>query len=271
MKRAARLLLSLLLGGPAAAVDPQAAQGGQRLNTGAAAGTDSIACASAGAIRPLAAPLETAPSIDAPQTEASPARPPATPEPPAADYRQRLRATPLGWPRLDAWCVQLGAPDPSERRQQACLAAAAAALREWSRLLTIQRVEDPQAAQVLLSCRRPPLERGRDGRSRASRGRALLQVREVQRDGRWRLEPWVQVLIDPGQRSEATMATALHELGHAFGLWGHSDHPGDAMAVQAGPQPVLHPSARDRATLRWLYSQPSRFGQPLPPRRNGDL
>ena len=50
--------------------------------------------------------------------------------------------------------------------------------------------------------------------------------------------------------------TALHELGHAFGLWGHSDQAGDAMAVHAGARPVLQLSPRDRATLQWLQSQP---------------
>jgi predicted Zn-dependent protease len=74
------------------------------------------------------------------------------------------------------------------------------------------------------------------------------------------VEPQVRVLISPGQRLEAIQATALHELGHAFGLWGHSDNPGDAMAVSPGSQPVLRLSARDLATIRWLYSQPSPMG-----------
>ena len=72
------------------------------------------------------------------------------------------------------------------------------------------------------------------------------------------------MLISPGQRQLAIQATALHELGHAFGLWGHSDDPADALAAMPGSQPVVALTARDRATLRWLQAQPSRFGQPLP-------
>jgi predicted Zn-dependent protease len=77
--------------------------------------------------------------------------------------------------------------------------------------------------------------------------------------------PQVEVLISPGQRAEAIEATALHELGHAFGLWGHSDDPKDVMGVAPGARPVLELTDRDRATLRWLYSQPTRFGGPPPP------
>jgi predicted Zn-dependent protease len=131
-------------------------------------------------------------------------------------------------------------------------------------VLPIQRVSDPATAHVLVLRRRPPLRRDDSGRTRASHGRSSLEILEVERGEGWRLEPLVKVQISPGQRSAALEATALHEFGHAFGLWGHSDDPGDAMAVSPGAQPVLRLSERDRATVRWLYSQPTRFGEPLP-------
>ena len=46
----------------------------------------------------------------------------------------------------------------------------------------------------------------------------------------------------------------------AFGLWGHSDDSGDALAVHQGAVPVLTPSDRDRQTLSWVRTQPNRFG-----------
>ncbi len=191
-------------------------------------------------------------------------------EPPAAgpeDYRQRLRPTAWGWPRLEHWCVWVEPAATSgagQRWDLLWLGAVERALDQWKRELTITRVEDPAAAQVRILRRRPPLQRQATGRTRASHGRAELAVVEADRGAGWILEPQVQVLISPGQRPEATEATALHELGHAFGLWGHSDDPADAMAAVPGARPVLELSRRDRATLRWLNAQPTRFGQPLP-------
>ncbi|MEI7953069.1 MAG: peptidase [Synechococcaceae cyanobacterium ELA182] len=191
---------------------------------------------------------------------------PAAAAPANGDYRQQLSTTALGWPRLERWCVWLepvNASEPAALWEQRWWQASQLALQRWQRLLPIERVDDPAAAQIRILRRRPPRQPGPDGRLRASHGRASLQLLEVTRAGRSRVEPSVEVLISPGQRPQAIEATALHELGHAFGLWGHSDRAEDAMAAVPGAAPVLELSPRDRATLRWLYGQPTRFGAPL--------
>ena len=170
------------------------------------------------------------------------------------DYRHQLRPTPAGWPLRSPWCVwvePVQTSGPQAIWDERWWRAVTGALRTWQQELPIVQVQDPDQAQVLVQRRRPPIQN-----RRASHGRALLQLLEVQREGRWQLEPRVDVLISPGQAEPAMQATALHELGHAFGLWGHSDQAGDTMAVHAGATPVLQLSQRDRATLQWLLRQP---------------
>lgn len=221
-------------------------------------------CPAATASEPITLPVTPIP----PRASASISGPSAAAPPPAPDYRLRLSSTPYGWPRLDRWCIwiePLSLSGPESLWEQRWLQAVEAALARWQKLLPIRRVEDPAAAQLRIRRQRPPLRQEGDGRLRASHGRALLELRRVTRNGVPLLEPSVDVLISPGQRPQAMQATALHELGHALGLWGHSDQAGDAMATTPGANPILELSARDRATLEWLYAQPTRFGQPLAP------
>ena len=117
----------------------------------------------------------------------------------------------------------------------------------------------PDQSHVQVLRQRPPRRRTASG-WRASNGRSRLQLVQVRRQGVWRFEPKVSVLVSPELRAPVLQATALHELGHAFGLWGHSPDPGDAMAVHQGQDPVLKLSARDLETLLWLRQLSTRLG-----------
>ncbi|MFM1799294.1 MAG: hypothetical protein RLZZ117_1572 [Cyanobacteriota bacterium] len=202
-------------------------------------------------------PLTVTPILQAPASfrDSTPAAPEA-----GDDYRHRLRTTPFGWPVRRTWCVWVEPVEPGNASPVGPARwweAVNRALEEWSSLVSIQRVPTPDRAHVTIWRRRPPLGVDGAGRARASHGRAILSLHRATDSRSTRIEPRVRVLISPDQRLEALQATALHELGHAFGLWGHSDQSDDAMAATPGRQPILRLSPRDRATVRWLYGQPS--------------
>ena len=179
-------------------------------------------------------------------------------------YASSIATTSLGPPVLKHWCVwvQPAAATPANRWDQRWLDQVSSALTTWGGLVPLTLVDNPDQANVLIH-RQRPARRQVAGVWRASNGRTQLQVVDVQRQGRRRLEPLVKVMVSPGLRAEALQATALHELGHAFGLWGHSSVPTDVLAISQGERPVLVPSQRDRLTLAWVMQQTTRFGSTL--------
>ena len=179
-------------------------------------------------------------------------------------YASSIATTSLGPPVLKHWCVwvQPAAATPANRWDQRWLDQVSSALTTWRALVPLTLVDNPDQANVLIH-RQRPARRQVAGVWRASNGRTQLQVVDVQRQGRRRLEPLVKVMVSPGLRAEALQATALHELGHAFGLWGHSSVPTDVLAISQGERPVLVPSQRDRLTLAWVMQQTTRFGSKL--------
>ena len=179
-------------------------------------------------------------------------------------YASSIATTSLGPPVLKHWCVwvQPAAATPANRWDQRWLDQVSSALTTWRALVPLTLVDNPDQANVLIH-RQRPARRQVAGVWRASNGRTQLQVVEVQRQGHRRLEPLVKVMVSPGLRAEALQATALHELGHAFGLWGHSSVPTDVLAISQGERPVLVPSQRDRLTLAWVMQQTTRFGSTL--------
>ncbi len=67
------------------------------------------------------------------------------------------------------------------------------------------------------------------------------------------------IYLSPDQSPAYTLATARHEIGHALGIWGHSNLETDVMYFSQvrNPPPI---SERDINTLREIYQQPTQLG-----------
>jgi predicted Zn-dependent protease len=72
----------------------------------------------------------------------------------------------------------------------------------------------------------------------------------------------MEVFLSPGLGESLLLATCRHELGHALGIWGHSDRESDALFFsQVRHSPSISP--RDINTLIKVYQQPTRIGWPI--------
>lgn len=178
----------------------------------------------------------------------------------AAGYGMQLHPSRYGWVTLPVTCLWIepvdNAGDPGQNRWWK---AVHQAVSGWSSALPVRFTTRQDDAHVVVLRRTPPRLLTSSG-PRARNGMARLSFEAVERNDGPRLEPRVILLVDPGLREAMTVGTAGHELGHAFGLWGHSPDPEDQMAVSSGSEPVQRPSQQDITTLQWLRRQPSVMG-----------
>ena len=166
-------------------------------------------------------------------------------------YGERLEETAVGalvWSELPIR-VYLHR-DPSETWREAMTEV----IQDWGEYLPLELVKDSELGDIVIWQRRPPPRRvGDDFRAAAARVSYDLYWREN------RLGHRFEILISPTQGTEAARAALRHELGHALGIWGHSDRPTDVMYYSQVRHPP-HLSPRDLRTLRYVYEQPTRLG-----------
>lgn len=144
--------------------------------------------------------------------------------------------------------------------QQGVLEAIAA----WGEYFPLKTISTATEANIVIKRETPPLNTRRNphtGKLEIVRARTGLTSYQLQsKTG----NPSVfthrmTIYLKPGQSYPAILNTALHELGHALGIWGHSSRVEDVLYFAQQSQ-VAKISSRDVNTLKKVYQQPTRLG-----------
>lgn len=213
----------------------------------------------------------------------------------AGDYFDQIETLPVGylvWSRFPVTVyVQPSAPTElaspfTAQRSQAWMKAVTQAVQEWDRYLPLALVTQADEADIVVLRSPPPLQfevsspskqAGVSGQPERS-ARPTLQLGRV-RSAVTSYKVYVKgalkdatskptlahrctIQLRSDQAPEYLQAAARHELGHALGLWGHSQAQTDVMYFsQVRQPPPLSP--RDLNTLKRVYEQPTRLGWAL--------
>ncbi len=188
------------------------------------------------------------------------------------DYSQSIyrdnRGSALRWAKLPIHIYVKGSP--------AEVNAVSQVVQSWQRSFSLQMVNNSAAADVVVTWDRGTWSQNTTG---------LLTRPVVQVDEHHAIRTVILINLFPfvGQPPVVQLRALSHQLGHAIGLWGHSDHPDDVMypamsqeyndfpskwAWRSAPNksqamiPVeglntYAPSQRDINTLIKIYAQPA--------------
>ncbi|PSB27080.1 peptidase [Stenomitos frigidus ULC18] len=214
------------------------------------------------------------------------------------DYFDQIKVAPVGylvWSQFPI-TIYLQPPTATElansftaQRSQVWLTAVKQAVQAWQSYLPLKLVSQAEGADIVMLRTPPPLQLEvedvpavnqsnpadqtvreqrptiRLGRARSATTSYKIYAKGLSSD-RGLSKPMLAhrftIQLRPDQAPQYLQAAALHELGHALGLWGHSRSQTDVMYFSQVRQPPPI-SSRDLNTLKRIYEQPTRLGWEL--------
>jgi predicted Zn-dependent protease len=137
-------------------------------------------------------------------------------------------------------------------------------IKEWSKYLPITEVEGEELADIIIKRNAPPLkpkfnpETGLFDFPPATTAETKYKF-YLSKDNPPLLLHKMTIIVSPNLADDSILSAIRHELGHALGIWGHSDRPTDALYYsQVRDTPPISP--RDINTLKKIYQQPTKLG-----------
>ncbi|RCJ25303.1 peptidase [Nostoc sp. ATCC 43529] len=180
----------------------------------------------------------------------------------SGDYFSQVTKTQVGYLIWSQFPIKVYIETPkavSEKQAQAWVKSVSEAVQEWNTYLPLTLVQQPEVADITIMRKAPPLQISPG--SNIPRARSAQTTYELYTNNNV-LSHRFTILLSPSQTGEYIQAAARHELGHALGIWGHSQLQTDALYFSQVRKP-LRISVRDVNTLKRVYQQPTALGWPL--------
>ncbi|MDZ8106653.1 MAG: peptidase [Nostoc sp. DedQUE12a] len=180
----------------------------------------------------------------------------------SGDYFSQVTTTQVGYLIWSQFPIKVYIETPkalSEKQAQAWVKSVLLAVQEWNTYLPLTVVQQPEIADITVVRKAPPLQISPG--SNIPRARSAQTTYDLYTNNKV-LSHRFTILLSPSQTGEYIQAAARHELGHALGIWGHSQLQTDALYFSQVRKP-LPISVRDVNTLKRIYEQPTTLGWPL--------
>ncbi|MGD1922455.1 MAG: matrixin family metalloprotease [Pleurocapsa sp.] len=187
-----------------------------------------------------------------------------------SDYFKKIEVTPLGYLIWAEFPVKVYIQQPSkfsdsaaDQRYQEWVNAVRKAIAEWKVYLPLKEIIKEEQADITVLRSQPKRE------AKLNPETGLYDIpRAVTAETSYKfyikqnpatIAHKMKVEISPNYGGISLLATVRHELGHALGIWGHSQNKADALYFS---QVCIPPgfSSRDVNTLNKIYLQPSNLG-----------